>query len=141
KEVAGAVISSALTTIVVFIPIVLMDEEVGKMVIVLTVVVAVTLISSVIVAFTLIPVLSENFLKVGRKKKVRFHLTAKYGDLLSWITKKKRRRYSIICFFLLMYISFFVLLTKKTVTINIDHLYIYSDTSIDTALGVLTNHR
>src|SRR5699024_12870224 len=60
KEVAGAVISSALTTIVVFIPIVLMDEEVGKMVIVLTVVVAVTLISSVIVAFTLIPVLSEN---------------------------------------------------------------------------------
>src|SRR5699024_11435149 len=63
KEVAGAVISSALTTIVVFIPIVLMDEEVGKMVIVLTVVVAVTLISSVIVAFTLIPVLSENFLK------------------------------------------------------------------------------
>src|SRR5699024_10823719 len=74
KEVAVAVISSALTTIVVFIPIVLMDEEVGKMVIVLTVVVAVTLISSVIVAFTLIPVLSENFLKVGRKKKVRFHL-------------------------------------------------------------------
>src|SRR5699024_8488836 len=54
KEVAGAVISSALTTIVVFIPIVLMDEEVGKMVIVLTVVVAVTLISYVIVAFMFI---------------------------------------------------------------------------------------
>src|SRR5690625_4647285 len=47
KEVVGAVISSMLTTIVVFIPIVLMDDEVGKMVIVLTVVIAVTLISSV----------------------------------------------------------------------------------------------
>src|SRR5699024_904844 len=33
KEVAGAVISSALTTIVVFIPSVLIDEEVGKIVI------------------------------------------------------------------------------------------------------------
>src|SRR5699024_12000964 len=55
-----AVISSVLTTIVVFVPIVLMDDEIGKMMIVLTVVVAVTLISSVLIAFTLIPVLSRS---------------------------------------------------------------------------------
>ena len=141
KEVAGAVISSALTTIVVFIPIVLMDEEVGKMVIVLTVVVAVTLISSVIVAFTLIPVLSENFLKVGRKKKVRFHLIAKYGALLSWITKKKRRRYSIIGLFLLMFISSFVLLTKIPVTFMPDILNRYAEVSIELEPGVTPKER
>src|SRR5690625_2337504 len=79
KEVVGAVISSMLTTIVVFIPVVLMDDEIGKMMVVLTVVVAVTLISSVVIAFTLIPVLSEDFLKVKRAKKEKVNIIGKEG--------------------------------------------------------------
>lgn len=71
-----------------FVPVVLMDDEVGKMMIVLTAVVAITLISSVIIAFTLIPVLSENFLKVKPAKKSRLDLIGKYGSIIDWLTKK-----------------------------------------------------
>src|SRR5699024_619345 len=122
KEVVGAVISSMLTTIVVFVPVVLMDEEVGKMMIVLTMVVAVTLISSVIIAFTLIPVLSENFLKVKRKNKGKWNLIGKYGSIIEWMTKKKRRRIGILSLFLVMFISSFLLITKIPTTFMPDIL-------------------
>lgn len=141
REVTGAVISSALTTIVVFIPVVLMDEEVGKMVIVLTVVVAVTLISSVIVAFTLIPVLSENFLKVAKKKKPRFHLIDKYGAILEWITQKKRRRYGIIVAFLVIFISSFFLTTKIPINFMPDILNRYAEVSVELEPGITPKER
>ncbi len=58
KEVATAVLASMLTTIVVFLPIGLLGGEMGSFMIMLSVVVAITLISSVIVSFTLIPSLA-----------------------------------------------------------------------------------
>src|SRR5690625_3607225 len=114
KEVVGAVISSMLTTIVVFVPVVLMDDEVGKMVIVLTVVIAITLISSVIIAFTLIPVLSENFLKVKRAKKGKLDLIEKYGSIIEWLTKKKRRRIGVLSLFIIVFFSSFFLFVYKS---------------------------
>src|SRR5690625_2752601 len=108
KEVIGAVIASMLTTIVVFIPFVLLDEEIGKIVIILTVVISVTLISSVLVAFTLIPVLAENFLKVKKRKRGKLQLIERYGSIVSWITAKKRHRFGVLALFFVIFVcSFF----------------------------------
>ena len=141
KEVMGAVISSMLTTIVVFVPIVLMDDEIGKMMIVLTVVVAVTLISSVIIAFTLIPVLSENFLKVKKDKKEHLNLIGKYGRVIEWLSKKKRRRIGILSLFIMMFISSFFLLTKIPMTFMPDILNRYAEVIVEFEPGVSSEER
>lgn len=141
KEVAGAVVSSMLTTIVVFVPVVLMDDEVGKMMIVLTVVVAITLISSVIIAFTLIPVLSENFLKVKPAKKSRLDLIGKYGSIIAWLTKKKRRRIGILSLFIIMFFSSFLLLAKIPTTFMPDILNRYAEVIVELEAGVTSKER
>ncbi len=141
KEVAGAVVSSMLTTIVVFVPVVLMDDEIGKMMIVLTVVVAITLISSVIIAFTLIPVLSENFLKVKPAKKSRLDLIGKYGSIIAWLTKKKRRRIGILSLFIIMFFSSFLLLAKIPTTFMPDILNRYAEVIVELESGVSSKER
>lgn len=141
KEVVGAVISSMLTTIVVFVPIVLMDDEVGKMMIVLTVVVAVTLISSVLIAFTFIPVLSENFLKVKKSKKGKLNLIGKYGSIIEWITGKRRRRIGILILFVVMFFSSFLLLPKIPKTFMPDILDRYAEVIVEVEPGVTTEER
>ncbi|MEI3604344.1 efflux RND transporter permease subunit [Pseudogracilibacillus sp. SE30717A] len=141
KEVVGAVISSMLTTIVVFVPIVLLDDEIGKMMIVLTVVIAVTLISSVIVAFTLIPVLSENFLKARPKKVGKLNLIGKYGRIIEWLTKKKRRRLGVLTLFILLFFSSFLLLAKIPMTLMPDILNRYAEVIVELEPGVSTDDR
>ncbi len=141
KEVVGAVISSMLTTIVVFIPIVLMDDEVGKMMLVLSVVVAVTLISSVLIAFTLIPVLSDNFLKVKKGKKGKLDLIGKYGSIIAWLTKKKRRRIGILSLFIIMFFSSFLLLAKIPITFMPDILNRYAEVIVELEPGVSPEER
>lgn len=141
KEVAGAVVSSMLTTIVVFVPVVLMDDEVGKMMIVLTAVVAITLISSVIIAFTLIPVLSENFLKVKPAKKSRLDLIGKYGSIIDWLTKKKLRRIGILSLFIIMFFSSFLLIAKIPTTFMPDILNRYAEVIVELEPGVSPKER
>src|SRR5699024_6194032 len=128
-------ISSMLTTIVVFVPIVLMDDEVGKMMIVLTVVIAITLISSVIIAFTLIPALSENFLKVRKSKKGKLNLIGKYGSIIEWLTKKKRRRIGILSLFIIIFFSSFLLLAKIPMTFMPDILNRYAEVIVEVEPG------
>lgn len=141
NEVVGAVLASMLTTIVVFVPIVLLDDEVGKMVIVLTVVIAVTLISSVIIAFTLIPTLSENFLKVKKAKRGKFNLIGKYGNIIEWLTKKKRRRIGVLGLFIVLFFSSFLLLTKIPMTFMPDILNRYAEVIVELETGVPSEER
>lgn len=141
KEVAGAVISSMLTTIVVFVPVVLMNDEIGKMMIVLTAVIAITLISSVIIAFTLIPVLSENFLKVKKTKQGKLNLIEKYGNIIRWLSKKKRRRIGILSIAIIMFFSSFLLLAKIPTTFMPDILNRYAEVIIELEPGVSPKER
>ncbi|MFD2130835.1 efflux RND transporter permease subunit [Pseudogracilibacillus auburnensis] len=142
KEVAAAVLSSMLTTIVVFVPIVLLDDDVGKMMIILTVVIAVTLISSVIIAFTVIPSLAENFLRVKKKKtKGKLQLIEKYGKILAWMTRKKRRRIGIIGLFIAMFISSFLLLAKVPMTFMPDIMNRYAEVIVELEPGVTPSER
>ncbi|HLS65676.1 MAG TPA: efflux RND transporter permease subunit [Pseudogracilibacillus sp.] len=141
KEVIGAVIASMLTTIVVFIPFVLLDEEVGKIVIILTVVISVTLISSVLVAFTLIPVLAENFLKVKKRKRGKLQLIERYGSIVSWITAKKRNRIGILSLFIVIFVGSFFFLSKIPTQFMPDILDRYAEVVIELDEGATAEKR
>ncbi|MGM8211523.1 efflux RND transporter permease subunit [Virgibacillus sp. W0430] len=142
KEVATAVFASMLTTIVVFLPIGILDDDIGKTVFILAIVITITLLSSVLVSFTWIPVLSENFLKVRKRKtKTKKSVIDQYGRTLTWVTKKKRRRLSIISLFLVLFISSFFLLTKVPMTILPDILNRYAEVIVQFEPGTTPSER
>ncbi|OIJ21454.1 acriflavin resistance protein [Anaerobacillus alkalidiazotrophicus] len=143
KEVATAVIASMLTTIVVFVPIGLLGGEIGQFMIVLSIIVVITLVSSVIVAFTLIPTLSENFLKLKNKKHRRQEgrIVINYGRLISWVSRKKRNRYSIIVIFLAVFISSLLLITKIPMTVMPDVLNRYAEIMVQLERGLTPTDR
>lgn len=64
REVVGAIVASTLTTCVIFLPIGFMQSTTGDLFIALALVVVFSLICALLVAMTLIPVLSSRFLKV-----------------------------------------------------------------------------
>ncbi|MFC4022287.1 efflux RND transporter permease subunit [Oceanobacillus longus] len=138
KEVASAVIASMLTTIVVFLPIGLMGGDVGQFMVILSTVVAVTLISSVIVSFTLIPSLSEKFLKIRKKNNngKEGRLVKRYGEFVSWVVKKKRNSIAMIFIFFLMFVGSMFLVFKIPMTIMPDVLNRYAELMVDLETGV-----
>ncbi|TMW69890.1 efflux RND transporter permease subunit [Alteribacter natronophilus] len=135
REVATAVIASMLTTIVVFVPVGLFGGEVGQFVLLLSMVIVITLVSSVIVSFTLIPALSENFLKLRKKDRgkgdKRGPITQGYGSLIGWISSRKRRRYSMIFLFFLVFAGSMALTAKVPVTIMPDVYNRYAEVPIE----------
>ncbi|HLQ97730.1 MAG TPA: efflux RND transporter permease subunit [Candidatus Dormibacteraeota bacterium] len=147
KEVATAVISSMLTTIVVFLPIAILENDIGKVVFTLAVVVAITLISSMLISFTLIPVMSENFLKLKKRKQKKISrvkrtgIIDRYGNILRWLTKKKRRRIGVISLFIVLFISSFFLLVKVPMSVMPDIFDRYSELMIDLDSGVTPSER
>ncbi|WP_421383746.1 efflux RND transporter permease subunit [Bacillus salacetis] len=142
-EVASAVMASMLTTIVVFLPIGLLGGEMGQFMIVLSAVVAFTLISSVLVSFTLIPALSENFLKPGKKKRVKKdgRIMKAYNGLVSWTVKKKRHSFAVISAFFLLFVSSLFLVTKIPMTIMPDVFNRYAELIVNLETGISTEDK
>ncbi|MBM7587106.1 HAE1 family hydrophobic/amphiphilic exporter-1 [Bacillus pakistanensis] len=138
KEVSSAVIASMLTTIVVFLPIGMLGGDMGQFMIMLSVVVAITLISSVIISFTLIPSLSEKFLKIREQKKARKEgrFIRGYRKLISWIVRKKRYSIAVITIFFLMFVGSLLLVTKIPMTIMPDMFNRYTEVAIDIESGI-----
>ena len=138
KEVATAVIASMLTTIVVFLPIGLVGGEIGQFMIILSAVVAITLISSVIISFTIIPSLSEGFLKVRKSKAVRKEgvFISRYSNLVSWTVRKKRNSLVVIVIFFLMFGASLFLVNKIPMAIMPDVYNRYAEIAIDLETGV-----
>lgn len=102
REVSGAVIASMLTTVVVFLPIGLLSGQVGEFVLILSVVVIITLLSSVLVSFTVIPVLSHQWMKLKRTKQVRGGgILQRYEGMMTWVLQRKRRSWAVIGVFLI----------------------------------------
>lgn len=138
KEVAGAVFASMLTTIVVFLPIGFIGGGLGEFMIILAIVVAITLISSVLVAFTLIPVLSENFLRYrgirDDRKESRF--SKGYNAIVSWIVAKKRRCLLVIAVFFGLFAGSLFLVNKIPMTVMPDVFNRYSEIVVALETGV-----
>nr|WP_255723640.1 efflux RND transporter permease subunit [Sporosarcina sp. ACRSL] len=138
KEVAGAVFASMLTTIVVLLPIGFIGGGMGEFMIILAIVVAITLVSSVLIAFTLIPVLSENFLRyrgsVDSRKESR--ISKGYNDLVSWIVEKRRRCVLVIALFFGLFAGSLLLVNKIPMTVMPDVFNRYSELFVVLETGV-----
>ncbi|WP_181347822.1 efflux RND transporter permease subunit [Thalassobacillus sp. CUG 92003] len=143
REVMTAVIASMLTTIVVFLPIGLLGGETADFMIMLSVVVAITLISSVIVSFTLIPTLAERILKYREPKKAKREgaILRKYSSLIAWTVRKKRHSLAVITIFFLMFAGSLTLINKIPMTIMPDVFNRYAEVMVDLETGVSTEDK
>jgi HAE1 family hydrophobic/amphiphilic exporter-1 len=68
RQVTGAIIASTLTTVVIFIPVIFMQTVSGMLFKELALVVVFALFCSLLVALTLVPMLSSRYLTVGKAK-------------------------------------------------------------------------
>lgn len=103
KQVAGAIVASTLTTCVIFLPVVFMQTISGLLFQELALVVVFALICSLLVALTLVPMLSSRFLTIKKgteNKKSRFQvffqkMEVKYSQLLEKTLHHKPAVFSI----------------------------------------------
>ncbi len=98
KQVAGAIVASTLTTVVIFLPVIFMQTISGLLFKQLALVVVFALLCSLLVALTLVPMLSSKFLTVKANEKssekgwfnVLFEkLEDKYSTILSYALKHR----------------------------------------------------
>ncbi|WP_062051780.1 efflux RND transporter permease subunit [Bacillus sp. JCM 19034] len=143
KEVATAVIASVLTTIVVFIPIGLIGGEIGQFMIFLSVVVAIALISSVVVSFTVIPSIAETFLKLSKKKKLQSEGKGLkvYSSIVSFVVKRKINSLLVILGFCAMFVGSFFFVTKIPMAIMPDVFNRYTEMGVEIEPGLTVQEK
>jgi HAE1 family hydrophobic/amphiphilic exporter-1 len=86
KEVAGAVTSSTLTTVAVFLPIGLVGGQAGQIFRPFAVAVTVSLLASLVVAMTVIPVLASVFMRRSSRKPMTTEVEEEHHDE-NWLQK------------------------------------------------------
>lgn len=138
KEVSRAIFASIITTIIVFVPVGFISGEIGQYVKILSLLVAITLISSLIISFTLIPTLSEKFLKLEKHKlkKDEGVILKGYGKTISWAIKKKYRSLLIILFFFSLFGGSLVLVSKIPINVMPDMFNRYTEVMAYLETGV-----
>ncbi|MGN8646825.1 efflux RND transporter permease subunit [Gracilibacillus sp. HCP3S3_G5_1] len=138
KEVATAVIASMLTTIVVFVPIGLISGDIGRFMIILSMIVAITLVSSAFISFTVIPTFADRFLKIqrGHAETKDGWIISSYTKLARWIVKKRRNSFAIISLFIFMLAGSLFLVSKIPMTIMPDVYNRYAELMIELEPGV-----
>jgi HAE1 family hydrophobic/amphiphilic exporter-1 len=109
KEVWGAVLSSTLTTIAVFIPVIFIREEAGQLFADIAIAVSAAVGLSLIVSITVVPMMASKLLEVsqGEAEKKSFHnlwgatrlaagLQKRVGDAVYWINGGVLRRLLVV---------------------------------------------
>lgn len=85
KQVWGAILVSALTTVMVFIPILVMQLEAGQLFRDIAVAISVSVLLSLVVAVTVIPALSSRLLKGGATKKLSLPGIDHFARAFTWL--------------------------------------------------------
>ncbi|MEL7115828.1 MAG: efflux RND transporter permease subunit [Pseudomonadota bacterium] len=85
KQVWGAILVSALTTVMVFIPILVMQLEAGQLFRDIAVAISVSVLLSLIVAVTVIPALSSRLFKGGEAKTIALPGVDHFGRGFHWL--------------------------------------------------------
>ncbi|MGL5646624.1 MAG: efflux RND transporter permease subunit [Clostridium sp.] len=114
KEVAQAIMASTLTSICVFLPIVFVEGMAADIFKEMALTVTFSLLSSLMVSFTLVPVLCSRLLKntsLDKKNKVVEKLKVKYAKALEYSLKHKKKVIFSVCLFIA--IGVVVLLNTK----------------------------
>ena len=114
KEISGAIISSTLTTVCVFLPIVFVKGISRQIFVDMGLTIAYSLVASLIVALTLVPAMASNMLtKVSQKPNKFFDkCTGIYSKMLAWTLK--HRAFVIIFVVALMGLSIYWALSMGT---------------------------
>lgn len=114
KEISGAIISSTLTTVCVFLPIVFVKGISRQIFVDMGLTIAYSLVASLIVALTLVPAMASNMLtKVSQKPNKFFDkFTGIYSKMLAWTLK--HRAFVIIFVVALMGLSIYWALSMGT---------------------------
>ena len=120
SQVSSAVVAATLTTLVVFIPVVFMRGMTGIMFQSLAFVVAFSISCSLLIALTLVPMLTSKFLKIKKNKKesamTKFFdaseefyvkIEKKYRQIIGWALRN--RLVVILSIFMLFVVSLFAL--------------------------------
>ena len=85
RQVWGAILVSALTTVMVFIPILVMELEAGQLFRDIAVAISVSVLLSLVVAVTVIPALSSRLLSGTQKKTLPLPGIDHFGRAFSWL--------------------------------------------------------
>ena len=93
RQVWGAILVSALTTVMVFIPVLVMDLEAGQLFRDIAVAISVSVTLSLIVAVTVIPALSSRLLGAGQQRLSVVPLPGvdHFGSAFSWLVRSYAR--------------------------------------------------
>ncbi|MFW6306313.1 MAG: efflux RND transporter permease subunit, partial [Bacillota bacterium] len=117
QEVGMAIVASTLTTIVVFLPIVFMGGMAAELFQELALTVTFSLLASLVVSLTLIPVMSSKLLKLHKSEKNKekksdlfTKLRGYYTDSLKWSLENKAKVISISAVLLIASIALFPLI-------------------------------
>ena len=124
REVWGAVLASTLTTIAVFAPVLLIEEEIGQLFADIAVAISCAVGLSLIIAITVIPTMSARMLRVARHEN-GFHglwggvsVAASLRDRIAawsyWINESVLRRLLIVSVVVVIAIAASMLLKPKT---------------------------
>ncbi len=135
SQIAWAVVSSTTTTVLAFVPIMMMQNITGDFIRSMPVTVVYTLSASLLISLVLTPYLSSKFLKISdlrRERKVRKFLNHeienRYRKTLNYALQKPKRIIAItlivfvasLSLFLVVGVSFFPKAEKPQFIINID---------------------
>jgi HAE1 family hydrophobic/amphiphilic exporter-1 len=117
-EVGMAITASTLTTIAVFVPVLFVPNITGQLFKDLVLTITFSLIVSLIVALTIVPVMSANILRLETKKSSKFSskikdkisswfdkLSMNYSRLLSWSLSHKKSVLGIVALLLIISLS------------------------------------
>lgn len=120
SEVTLAIMASTLTTIAVFLPIVFIEGMVSTIFKELSLTITFSLISSILVAVTLVPLLSSKLIDIKKQKEVKNNFFSKifnkvdgfynrvdegYGRLLTWALDHRKRFILIIAIMVIVSIA------------------------------------
>ncbi len=106
KEVAGAIIASTLTTVVVFLPVVFVTGIIGNLFKEFAITIAFSLFAALVVAITVVPMLASRFLKAPKSNQEE---KRRKGWLLQSISRAVR--WSLSHRFIVLLLTFLLLVT------------------------------
>lgn len=95
RKVWPAVIASTMTTVLVFVPIVFIEEEAGQLYSDIAIAVAASVLASMLVAITVIPTACARIDIAGKNKQTGSVLEAGATTLVGWLVKSRAR--ALIC--------------------------------------------
>lgn len=102
KQVGGAIFASTLTTIVVFVPIIFIEGLTKQIFTDLALTITFSLIASLVVALTLVPMASSTFLKKPAKKESKLFVAIKKGYVRSLNFFLKHKAIPLVLVFVLL---------------------------------------